>query len=149
MAAVKSKIGATITMESGKTYTVFEGNVLKGVTYKYNGGTKTINGCLRVINAATTTNNTIPDDCPPKPFVHQYVSVQSLTIDGSGIYSAEMTRVRLSDIIDIAEVYNSPDDDPNLPDGYDDFEIPLVPDADELTDTAETGDLVLDDLTND
>ena len=104
MATATAKIGVTLQFGNNASITLFEGDVITGLKYTLNGVEKTIDGSVRVINATTRANNTVPDDCPPEPYVHRYITVNSLTIDSSDVYDAEMNRILVSAITGIGSV---------------------------------------------
>lgn len=116
MATAIARIGATLTFENGKEVTVYEGDLISGLKYTSGSQTLSIDGQIRVINASTKANNTIPADCPPEPYVHRYITVASLTIDSSDVFDAEMTRIPVNSIVSIDKVndeYATPEFDVN------------------------------------
>lgn len=104
MATATAKLGAVIKLTDTASVTVFEGDLIENLVYQVGSTRKTISGSIRVINASTKANNTIPESCPPEPYVHRYVTISSLTIDSSEVYDAEMTRINISSIISIGAI---------------------------------------------
>lgn len=104
MATAVAKLGAVIQFTQNASVTVFEGDVIENLVYTSGNTQKTISGQIRVINATTRANNKIPDSCPPEPYVHRYITINSMTIDSSDVYDAEMTRINISDIVSIGSV---------------------------------------------
>lgn len=108
MATVASaKVGAIVKLDSGKTMNLFEGDIVRNVTYKENGETKTISGSVRVLNASTKNNVATSNECPPEPYVHNHISMNSLIIDSSTAFDAELTRIPFSMIEDIETLERS------------------------------------------
>ena len=99
----KALISAQLTID-GKVYTLSEGDIVNDLVYSASGVEKTISGAIRVLNTSTKSNNSIPDDCPPEPYAHRYVSVYAMVIDSSDVYDAELTRINVSNIISIGSV---------------------------------------------
>ena len=104
MATANSIIGAELVLGSDATVTVFEGDIIENMVYKSGNTTKTISGAIRVINATTKTCSTVPKSCPPEPYVHKYITIQSLTIDSSEVFDAEMNQISVADIINIGSI---------------------------------------------
>lgn len=99
----KAKVSVQLTID-GKVYTLSEGDIVKDLVYSANGTQNTISGAVRVLNVSTKANNAIPDDCPPEPYSHRYISVYAIVIDSSETYDAELTRINVSNIISIGSV---------------------------------------------
>lgn len=99
----KAKVTAQLTIDD-KTYTLSEGDIVNDLVYSTSGTEKTISGAVRVLNVSTKANNSIPDDCPPVPYAHRYVSVYAIVIDSSDVYDADLTRINVSNIISIGSV---------------------------------------------
>lgn len=83
---------------------LYEGDVVRGLVYKAGTETRTIDGTVRVVHATTKAVTTAPDDCPPEPYLHRYITVTSLVIDSSAQYDAELTRINVENIIAIGSV---------------------------------------------
>lgn len=99
----KAKVSVQLTID-GKVYTLSEGDIVKDLVYSASGTQNTISGAVRVLNVSTKANNAIPDDCPPEPYSHRYISVYAIVIDSSETYDAELTRINVSNIISIGSV---------------------------------------------
>lgn len=99
----KALVKAQLTIDD-KVYTVSEGDIVKDLVYSTSGTQKTISGAVRVLNVSTKANNSIPDDCPPVPYAHRYISVYAIVIDSSETYDAELTRINVSNIISIGSI---------------------------------------------
>lgn len=104
MATAVAKLGAVINFGNGASVTVFEGDLVENLVYTSGAATKTVSGSIRVINATTRANSTIPESCPPEPYVHRYITINSLMIDSSEVYDAEMTRVNVGQIVSIGSI---------------------------------------------
>ena len=83
---------------------IYEDDVLTGLVYQSGNELKTIDGTVRVIHATTKANNTSPDECPPEPYVHRYITPTAFVIDSSEQYDAELTRINISSIVSIGQV---------------------------------------------
>ena len=103
MATATAKIGCVLTLGNAQIE-LYEGDSITGLRYTSGGVEKTIDGRVRVINATTRANSTIPSSCPPEPYVHQYITISSLTIDSSDVFDAEMTKINISDILSVSSV---------------------------------------------
>ena len=107
-----AKLGVVLKFSDTKSVTLSEGDSLTNMVYGSGDTMKTISGRVRVINAETKSNTTIPSDCPPEPYAHRYITVRSLTIDSSEVFDAEMTRISVGEIQSIEKVndeYATPD----------------------------------------
>ena len=107
-----AKLGVILKFSDTKSVTLYEGDSVTNMVYGSGNDKKTISGRIRVINAETKSNSTIPSDCPPEPYAHRYITVRSLTIDSSEVYDAEMTRISIGDIQSIEQIndaYATPD----------------------------------------
>lgn len=83
---------------------IFEDDVLTGLVYRSGNEIKTIDGTVRVIHATTKANSASPDECPPEPYVHRYITPTAFVIDSSEQYDAELTKINISSIISIGQV---------------------------------------------
>ena len=81
-----------------------EGDKVSKFSYMSSGVMKTIDGRVRVIRATTKANTTVPSTCPPEPYVHKYVTVNSLVIDTSEQYHAILVPVDIANIVAIGAV---------------------------------------------
>lgn len=84
--------------------TVEEGDVLRGVHYMADGVEQVVDGRIRVIVAATTANNAIPDDCPPEPYVWNYIRPTALLLDSSDVHDADIIEIPIADLISVEHV---------------------------------------------
>lgn len=103
MATAIAKVGVELSMGQAKI-TLFEGDVVSGLVYEVSGKQKEIDGQIRVINATTRANSSIPDECPPEPYVHKYITPMSLMIDSSDVFEAELVKVDINSIRDVKTV---------------------------------------------
>lgn len=103
-ATVAAVIGAKLKLPNGKEVTLHEGDVVRDLIYKSGTEDKSISGTVRVINATTKNYTSGTSSCPPEPYVHKYVTIGSLIIDSSAQYDAELTKVSISNIVDIGGV---------------------------------------------
>ena len=105
MATAKTKIGITLTLDNSATVTIYEGDLLSGVTYKDGSTTKFIeNATVRVINAITRNNTNVSNMCPPEPYVSKYVLSSSIVLDDSAKFDANIITVPISNIYNINRV---------------------------------------------
>ena len=98
-----AKIGVSFKLNNGRTICLYEGDIVKGLTYKQGFGTKTINGSVRVLNGTpkTVSNKTM---CPPEPYISNLLIISSIVIDSSTEFDAELTNISISSIIDIESI---------------------------------------------
>lgn len=99
-----AKLGCTIKLEDGRSFLVFEGDVIDNLTFKTGTSEKTVTGAVRVICASTKTQQDGPEDCPPEPYVYKSINTTQLVIDSSDENHAILDRVNISDILDIGGV---------------------------------------------
>lgn len=100
----KAKLGVILTVDESAPITLFEGDVVKNLVYKSGTTEKTISGAVRVIDASTKGNNSVPTDCPPEPYSFKYITPYALVIDSSSEFDADLTRINISNILRIGEV---------------------------------------------
>lgn len=101
---VTAVIGAKLKLSQGKEVTLHEGDIVRDLIYKSGTEEKSISGTVRVINATTKNYTSGTSSCPPEPYVHKYVTIGSLIIDSSAQYDAELTKISISNIVDIGGV---------------------------------------------
>lgn len=99
-----AKLGVSLKLENGITIELREGDIVNDLKYTLSGVQHTISGAVRVIDAFTRSNSTIPDDCPPEPYAYRYISVNSICIDSSSVYDAELKRIPVSTITGVGSV---------------------------------------------
>lgn len=104
MATAKAMVGVTLNMNGQASITLFEGDVIEGLTYKSGEETKTISGTVRVIHGSIRANSTAPKNCPPEPYAQKYITVTALIIDSSSEFDAELQRVDINSIVSIGSV---------------------------------------------
>lgn len=103
MATASAKVGCLLMLGNAQIE-LYEGDSITNLRYTSGGTERTISGRVRVINATTRANSTTPSSCPPEPYVHQYITIASLTIDSSEVFDAEMTRINISSITGVESV---------------------------------------------
>ncbi|MCM1230113.1 MAG: hypothetical protein NC489_08270 [Ruminococcus flavefaciens] len=111
MANAVARIGAILTFKDGSTAVVNEGDCVTGLRYVYGKKEYTLDGCVRVVCARTTTCNAGPSTCPPEPYVQNYVTPTQLIIDSSTEHHAVMTKVNVADILSIESVQSHDPDE--------------------------------------
>jgi len=104
MTIAVAKLGCTLKLDDGRSFVVFEGDVINDLTFKAGTSEKTITGAVRVICATTKAQSDGPDECPPEPYVYKSISTAQLVIDSSDENHAILDRVNVSDILDIGSV---------------------------------------------
>lgn len=102
-----SKIGVILTFEK-HTVTLFEGDIVAGLTYRDIDTPDTIvtidKARVRRIDATTTANRTMATGCPPDPYLYKYVKPTSIVFDVSDKNDADFLRLECYQIIDITSV---------------------------------------------
>ena len=99
-----AKVTVDLKRDDGTVITLHEGDIVHGLRYKSGAEEVVIDGAVRVINATTKANNALPSTCPPEPYLHKFITVNSLVIDSSDTFDAELTRISVSNIVDIESV---------------------------------------------
>lgn len=105
MAKAKAVVGVIMTMEDGSTVKVFEGDTVRGLVYQSGKEFFTIDECsVRVISGTTRAQAGGPPDCPPEPYLHNYINATMLVADSSDENHAILDRIYIASIVSIAEV---------------------------------------------
>lgn len=105
MATATAKVGVTITTEDGKVVDIMEGDVITGLKFKLpTGDTETLDGSMRVLVAATTSYTKGPADCPPNPYVSQFIAPQRIVLDSSEPFDAIIRQIDIKSIVTIGDV---------------------------------------------
>lgn len=99
-----AKLGVSLKLDNGTVVELHEGDIVNNLVYRNNGVENTISGAVRVIDSATRSNSSLPDDCPPEPYAHRYINVPSMVIDSSDVYDADLKRVSIASILSIGSV---------------------------------------------
>lgn len=99
-----AKLGVSLKLENGNVIELHEGDIVNDLVYRNSGIENTISGAIRVIDANTRSNSSLPDDCPPEPYAHRYITVPSMVIDSSDVYDADLKRVSIASILSIGSV---------------------------------------------
>lgn len=99
-----AKVTVDLRRDDGSIITLHEGDIVHGLRYKSGNEDVVIDGAVRVINATTKANNALPSTCPPEPYLHKFITINSLVIDSSDTFDAELTRISVSNIVDIESV---------------------------------------------
>lgn len=104
MAMFVPKIGVQLQLNSGKRVELFENDIVHNLIYKDRDTEKVVSGSVRVLEAVTKENSARSTECPPEPYVQKFVNVNSMIIDSSAEFDAELTRITLANVIDIESV---------------------------------------------
>lgn len=104
MAVFVPKIGVHIQLNSGKHVELFENDIVHNLVYRDRDTEKVISGSVRVLEAVTKENSSKATDCPPEPYIQKFVNVNSMIIDSSTEFDAELTRIAMANVIDIESV---------------------------------------------
>lgn len=99
-----ARLGVIIKLSHDKAVVVNEGDCVTGLRYVYNRKEYTLDGCVRVICARTSSYAGGPTTCPPEPYTQNYITPTKLIIDSSEEHRATLTEVNIADIIDIESV---------------------------------------------
>jgi len=99
-----ARVSAEFKRPNGAIITLHEGDIVHGLTYKSGNEVLSIDGAIRVINATTKACSSYTNTCPPMPYLHKYVSITSLVIDSSCTFTADLTKISVSNIVDIESV---------------------------------------------
>ena len=140
MAIPVSRISVNLKLDGEKYVDLNEGDIVRDLVYSNEHGTFTIDeGAVRVLIGSTKASNTVPEDCPPSPYLHQYVTVSQICIDCSEKLDADLVRIPVSSISSIGEVH---------PPYYTDKMITVGPGPefrplDEIVNNAEEGTVIL------
>lgn len=101
--SITTKVGVKLNLGNPEIK-LYEGDKVTGLTYMSGNTVKTIDGAVRVIQAVTKANSTVPTTCPPEPYVHKYVTPNALIIDTSEQYKAVLVPIDITNIIAIGAV---------------------------------------------
>ena len=104
-----AKVGVELTLDNGKTFTLFEGDIVNNLSYKTSsGGVNTVTGAVRVIKGVTSSNASFTNTCPPEPYLYRTVAITGFVIDISSQYDAELVSVSTNMITDLESVSSDP-----------------------------------------
>lgn len=104
-----AKVGVELTLDNGKTFTLFEGDIVNNLSYKTSsGGVNTVTGAVRVIKGVTSSNASFTNTCPPEPYLYRTVAITGFVIDISSQYDAELVSVSTNMIADLESVSSDP-----------------------------------------
>ena len=98
-----AKIAVSFKLANGRTVTLREGDIVKGLTYRNGNDTNTVDGAVRVINATTKAASST-HYCLPEPYLSGLVNVTSIVVDMSEEFDAELQQISIGSIVDIEEV---------------------------------------------
>lgn len=105
MAKAKAIVGITMTMEDGSKVKVFEGDIIRGLVYQSGKEQFTIDECcVRVISGTTRAQAGGPPDCPPEPYLYNYINATMIVADSSDDNHAVLDRIYIASIVSVAEV---------------------------------------------
>lgn len=104
-----AKVGVELTLDNGKSFTLFEGDIVNNLSYKTSGGgVNTVTGAVRVIKGVTSSNAAFTNTCPPEPYLYRTVAITGFVIDISSKYDAGLVSVSTNMITDLESVSSDP-----------------------------------------
>ena len=87
-----------------------EGDLVGNLSYRNEYGVVSfVSGKIRAIVADVNYNRSIPDDCPPEPYVQNYVIPSKIIIDVSTQYDADFVSVDIDSIIGVETINGETD----------------------------------------
>lgn len=110
--SAKARLSASITVPDStgmkRTFTIGEGDVVKGLVYEANGVTRSVDGVVHIINysISSKTSAVSSNTCYCKrgsQFASQ-VSITALVVDSSNQYAADVNPIPINGIISIDSV---------------------------------------------
>lgn len=99
-----ARVSVDMTMDNGAVVNLAEGDIVRGLKYRSSGKTITVDGAVRVINAVTKVKNTNTAVCIHEPYLHEYITVQSIILDSSDEFDSELNTIQIASIISIDSV---------------------------------------------
>lgn len=113
MYAMQAVVGAELPFDTGDFVTVFEGDLLEGLTYTDREGEHTVTGRVRVLKCRTRAITNTPDECPPEPYVEDYITPTSMILDVSQEDDADFLEIDFENITGVEKI-NGKDTDEEL-----------------------------------
>lgn len=128
MATAIANVGVVLKFEDESTILINEGDLVTNLVYKQGKNEVTVTGTARVICARTVNYNSGPTECPPEPYLFNYIKPTMIIIDSSDEYNAQINRINISDIVSVESVAEPSDEpaDPDDPNNPDEPELPEV-----------------------
>lgn len=113
--AVTIKANACLTLTIGddsakKEFRIHEGDIVTNLKYKRGDNEYTVTGAVRVINAAAKNSN-YQQTCPPESYFAKIVQINSIIVDKSTEYDADLVTITTSEIVDIESVTEEGDEE--------------------------------------
>lgn len=109
--SAKARLSAAITVPDStgmnRTFTISEGDIVKGLTYEANGVTRTVDGVVHLINYAISNrsiNTTNVCYCKRGSQFASQVSITAIVVDSSNQYAADVNAIPINGIISIDSV---------------------------------------------
>ena len=99
-----ARVSVDMIMDNGAMINLAEGDIVRGLKYRSSGKTLKVDGAVRVINAVTKVKNSNVVNCIHEPYLHDYITVQSIVLDSSNEFDAELNTIQISSIISIESV---------------------------------------------
>lgn len=98
-----AKIAVSLKLQNGRTVTLHEGDIVKGLKFKDGNDLNCIDGAIRVLNA--TAKNVAPKHyCLPESYISSLININSIVVDMSEEYDAELKTIPIATILDIVEI---------------------------------------------
>lgn len=98
-----AKIAVSLKLENGRVVTLREGDIVKGLKFKDGNDLNCIDGAIRVLNGSAKAA-TSKHYCLPESYISNLISINSIVVDMSAEYDAELKTIPIGTIIDIAEI---------------------------------------------
>lgn len=99
-----ARVTVDLHMDNDIVMNLAEGDIVRGLKYRVSGKIYCIDGAVRVINGVTKMKSANSKECVHDPYLHEYITVQSIVIDSSNEFDAELTTVQISSIISIETI---------------------------------------------
>ena len=112
MATAKANACFTLTIGTGDDaveYRIHEGDTVTDLAYRRGQDDYTVSGTVRVINASVQQSN-YQQTCPPESYFHRLATINSVIIDCSEKYDADLVTVTISEITGVGSVTEGGDD---------------------------------------
>lgn len=106
MATAKANACFTLTIGTGEDaveYRIHEGDTVTDLAYRRGQEDYTVSGTVRVINATVQQTN-YQQTCPPESYFHRLATINSVIIDCSEKYDADLVNVSISEITGVGSV---------------------------------------------
>lgn len=97
-------VGVELPFETGDFATIFEGDLLEGMTYVDSDGEHTITGRVRMFKCRIKAINGAPDECPPEPYVEDSITPTSMILDISEEDDAQFIEIDFENITGLEKI---------------------------------------------